>query len=39
MGVPINKACLPNLPLSSAAVVKNLICNGNVLHVTAHWHR
>jgi hypothetical protein len=43
-----NQVRLPNLPLSSdssrrnamktEAVVKNLICNGNVLYATAHWH-
>jgi hypothetical protein len=33
-----NQVRLPNLPVSSEAVVKNLICNGNVLYATAHWH-
>ena len=43
---PCHQVRLPNLPPplimplgACAAVVKNLICNGNVLHATAHWHR
>ncbi len=30
-GYAIDAVCLPNLPLSSAAVVKNLLGNGIVL--------